>query len=110
MAYKVSKDYKRLKQLLDEGNKVVCFVDYDWNRECNIVTDIALAKCVGNGENKEYSISSRGIEYVSIYPLWYYDFSDDRLYKAFEYDNVQFIDPDYERNTLELEYKWIKNK
>lgn len=26
MSYKVSKDYPRLKQLLDEGHKIVCWV------------------------------------------------------------------------------------
>lgn len=35
MTYKVSKDYKRLKQLLDQGDKVVCFVDFDWDRKGN---------------------------------------------------------------------------
>ena len=32
MSYKVSKDYPRLKQLLDEGHKVVCWLTYDWSR------------------------------------------------------------------------------
>lgn len=105
MTYKVSKDYKRLKQLLDKGEKVVCFVDFDWNRKGNIVTDIAIARFVGSGENREYIISCRGIAYISIYPLWYSDFSDEKLYGVFEQDNVQFIDPDYTRNNIELEYK-----
>lgn len=105
MTYKVSKDYKRLKQLLDQGDKVVCFVDFDWDRKGNIVTDIALAKCVGNGENLQYSISCRGIGYFSVYPLWYDGFTDEGMYKAFENDNVQFIDPEYDKNPLELEYK-----
>lgn len=105
MQYKVSKDYKRLKQLLNKGNSVVCFVDFDWNRKGDIVTDIALAKFIGSGENIEYIISCRGIAYISIYPSWYSDFTDEKLYKMFESDNVRFIDPDYERNTLELELK-----
>lgn len=105
MTYKVSKDYKRLKQLLDQGDKVVCFVDFDWNRKGDIVADIALAKRVGSGEYMEYAVSCRGIGYISIYPSWFSDFSDEKLYEAFEQDNVQFIDPDYERNTIELEYK-----
>lgn len=105
MTYKVSKDYKRLKQLLDQGDKVVCFVNFNWDMKGDIVTDIALAKCVGSGENIQYCISCRGISYISVYPLWYSDFSDEKLYDVFEHDNVQFIDPDYERNTLELEYK-----
>lgn len=102
MTYKISKDYKRLKQLLDQGDKIVCFVNFDWDRKGDIVTDIALARLVGSGE---YIISCRGLAYISIQPLWYSDFSDEKLYKVFEQDNVQFIDPDYERNTLKLEYK-----
>ena len=105
MTYKISKDYKRLKQLLDQGDKVVCFVNFDWYRKGDIVTDIALARVIGSGENIEYIISCRGLIYISIRPLWFSDFSDEKLYKVFERDNVQFIDPDYERNTLKLEYK-----
>ena len=29
--YKLSKDYTRLKELLDKGYQVVCIVDYDFN-------------------------------------------------------------------------------
>lgn len=105
MTYKVSKDYKRLKQLLDEGNKIVCFIDFDCSRNGDIVTDIACAKCVGSGEYKEYYIYARGIGYFSVYPSWYSDFSADKLYSEFECYNVQFIDPDYQRNNLELECK-----
>lgn len=45
MNYKVSKDYPRLKQLLDSGHWVACLVTYDWSR-CDgyMVTDIAQAK------------------------------------------------------------------
>lgn len=102
MTYKVSKDYKRLKKLLDEDNKIVCFVDYDWGSEGNTVTDIACANRKGCGE---YSVYWRGVLYMSVNPSLYSDFSDDKLYKEFARYNVQFIDPDYERNTLELEYK-----
>lgn len=105
MTYKVSKDYKRLKQLLDEGNIVVCFIDYYWKPKDNMVTDIALARCSGSGESLRYSISCRGNGYFAVYPLLEANFTDEALYKALGYDNVQFIDPDYERNTLELEYK-----
>ena len=42
MSYKISKDYPRLKQLLDEGHKVVCWVTYEWDRWGGpVVTDIA---------------------------------------------------------------------
>ena len=29
--YKTSKDYKRLKELVDNGYRVVCFTTYDWD-------------------------------------------------------------------------------
>lgn len=97
MTYKVSKDYKRLKQLLDEGNKIVCFVDYAFNLARDMVTtDIAIAECRGIGEYMRYSVFSRGFSYITIYPSLFDDFSDEKLYKTFECDNVQFIDPDYE--------------
>lgn len=62
MSYKVSKDYPRLKQLLDEGHKVVCWVTYDWSQgDGHMVTDIAEAKRIGEGEYMHYMISVRGI-------------------------------------------------
>lgn len=99
MTYRVSKDYKRLKQLLDEGNTVVCFVD----REIvdSVTTDVTLGQLIG----ANYIISCSGIGHYSVYPSWQAYFTDEWFYKRLEHNNVQFIDPDYERNTLELEYK-----
>lgn len=103
MQYKVSKDYKRLKQLLDKGNSVVCFVDFSHGGE--YITDIAYAKRKGKGKYEHYNIYYNGRLHVTIYTTWCSGFVDEKIYKMFEGGNVQFIDPDYERNTLELECK-----
>ena len=105
MSYKVSKDYPRLKQLLDEGHKVVCWVTYDWSRGNGyMVTDIAEAKRIGEGEYMHYMISVRGYCFFEVFPNWVeLDCTDELVFKRWEADNLQFIDPDPSRNTLDLE-------
>ena len=105
MSYKVSKDYPRLKQLLDEGHKVVCWVTYDWSRGNGyMVTDIAEAKRIGEGEYMHYMISVRGHCFFDAFPNWKeFDYTDEWMFKGWEADNLQFIDPDPSRNTLDLE-------
>lgn len=105
MSYKVSKDYPRLKQLLDEGHKIVCWVTWDWSLGKNdMVTDIAEAKRLGEGEYLKYMISVRGTCFFDAHPNWEEsNQNDDWMYKLWKKDNLQFIDPDQERNTLTLE-------
>lgn len=101
MTYKVSKDYKRLKQLLDEGNKVVCFIDYGFNRNILLI-NLSIIRKVSYGQILSYQVSN--FEYVN-HSLVIPNDSLARVYGTFECHNVQFIDPEYERNTLELEIK-----
>lgn len=105
MKYKVSKDYPRLKQLLDEGHKVVCWVTYDWNRGRGYVaTDIAEARQKYGGKDLEYAISVRGCCFFDTHPYWDFEkYTDEGMYKDWEGMNLQFIDPDPSRNTLDLE-------
>ena len=105
MSYKVSKDYPRLKQLLDEGHKVVCWVTYDWNRGRGyMTTDIAEAKRLGEGEYMHYMISVRGCCFNDVFPnCKEFDYTDEWMFKGWKADNLQFIDPDPSRNTLDLE-------
>ena len=105
MSYKVSKDYPRLKQLIDEGHKVVCWVTYDWSRgNGDMVTDIAEAKRIGEGEYMHYMISVRGCCFNDVFPNWKeFDYSDEWMFERWEADNIQFIDPGPSRNTLDLE-------
>ena len=73
--YKTSKDYKHLKELVESGKEVVCFVTWNFNLRSNdewpmIVTDICLAKYFPN-ENKKYvrySFSSRGHIFGDYWP------------------------------------------
>ncbi len=102
MTYKVSKDYKRLKQLLDKGNKIVCFVDYGFNRDISLI-NLSIIKKVWSGQLFSYQISNfEFMKHVLTIP---YGESTQQVYETFECHNVQFIDPDYERNTLRVEYK-----
>lgn len=105
MSYKVSKDYPRLKQLLDEGHKVVCWVTYDWNRgDGYMVTDIAEAKRLEEGEYMHYMISVRGLCFFEVFPNWKeFDCTDEWMFDRWKADNLQFIDPAPSRNTLDLE-------
>lgn len=65
---------------------------------CSITTDTPTAL-----ENPtQYSIGVRGHGYGSVYPDWFHNYSEDALYKLWAYDHVQFIDPDPNRNNVEL--------
>lgn len=105
MSYEVSKDYPRLKQLLDEGHKVVCWVTYDWSQgDGHMVTDIFEAKRRGKGKDLEYAVSVRGCCFFDAHPYWGFEnYTDEKMYKKWEGFNLQFIDPDPSRNTLDLE-------
>ena len=108
MSYKVSKDYPRLKQLLDDGHKVVCWVTYDiglghFENKC-MVTDIMQAQRRGIGEGLTYAVSVRGCTFMEFHPSWEWErYSDEDMFREFRHFNLQFIDPNAERNTLDLE-------
>lgn len=105
MSYKVSKDYPRLKKLLDEGYKVVCWVTYERDR-CGgcIVTDIAEADRLGEEEYMNYNIKVREYCFWITFLNWLeVDYTEEGMYKEWKALNLQFIDPDPSRNTLDLE-------
>lgn len=68
-----------------------------------MVTDIAQAKHRGKEEYECYSVTCRGAGFDNVFPQWIENYTEEYLYKSWEKMNLQFIDPDYERNTLELE-------
>lgn len=105
MSYKVSKNYSRLKQLLDEGCKVVCWVTYKWDKGLGrMVTDIAEAKRIGEDEYMHYGIGVRGLCFWDAFPSWEeFDYTEEKMYKEWGDFNLQFIDTDPLRNTLNLE-------
>lgn len=107
MDYKVSKDYPRLKQLMDEGHKVVCWVTYDMNGYRGdgnlLVTDVLQAFRRGEGESLTYYLSSRGFCFMEFHPGWAFErYTEEGMFDEFKTYNLQFIDPDAERNTLDL--------
>lgn len=96
--YKLSRDYKRLKLLLDKGYEVVCFADYDWH-DGTFSRDICIGRFIeaSNKEYNHYSISCRGIAYVDCYPAWYSDqrLTDEEIFiKHAEHANIEFLDID----------------
>lgn len=99
--YKTSKDYKRLKELLDNGYEVVCFTTYDfrqYDREPNeplMTTDICRAKFI-KSETSEicdmYIIGVRGCNYINYWPnggMHSYSFED-----ICKQEQIEFIEPD----------------
>ena len=94
--YKTSKDYKRLKELLDKGYEVVCFITYDFDRFPIMVTDVCLARLLypDSEQSAKYSLAARGIEYLH---YWLhggnYKFTFEELLKN---RNVEFIEPNEE--------------
>lgn len=83
-AYKTSKDYARLKELLDAGYYIVCFIRYDAS-DTMTFHDICLAR---RFEDVGYEFSSRGISYLSIYEEW-----GDKFNELCEDSGVEFVNP-----------------
>ena len=86
--YKTSKDYHRLKELLDNGYEVICIADYDWH-DGHVSRDV----CRARRDDDYYRISSRGIEYTAYWPGM-------RMHKSFEHacerSHIEFIEPEEE--------------
>lgn len=84
-SYKTSKDYKRLKELLDKGYDVICIADYLWNG-----TPVSRDICHAFRSNDTYRFIARGIEYNSYWPdMAHYESFED----ACEVSNIEFIEP-----------------
>lgn len=66
----MSSDYDKLRRLLDDGNVVVCFVNYIYDTGERKITyrDVAKAKSNDynpNSPNYGYVVESRGIVYLN---------------------------------------------
>jgi len=91
--YKWSRDYDRLRKLLDDGYEIICLADYDFFRDGKhpMERDICRARkhIATNPEYTAYRISSRGVGYV-VYPMWEAKFTtfDNCMRQA----NVEFLD------------------
>lgn len=94
LSYNTSRDYKHLRELLDQGYQVVCFTTYDINEHNKgredyfelVTTDI----CYGRKDGGWYYFHARGIQYASYWP-------DMHRYKSFEEmceaEDIEFIEP-----------------
>lgn len=101
VAYKTSKDYKHLIELLDKGIEVVCFYTYDWNKHSKgepdykpiMVTDVCTAKLRSKGNLYEhYSISCRGTGFLD---YWTKDMSYEYTFEeCLEARGIEYIEPD----------------
>lgn len=66
----MSDDYDRLRSLLDDGNVVVCFVDYVYDTGGKRITFRDVAKVKSNdygvmSKNYGYVVEARGIVYIN---------------------------------------------
>lgn len=91
--YKLSRNYKWLKKLLDAGLDVVCFVDY----KCDgmLFRDVCMARFEPREDKdfEHYSLGVRGIEYLRFTPS---NTKYEHYPKSFEVmmrlHNVEFIE------------------
>ncbi len=106
--YKVSRNYQRFRELLDQGYTIVCFVDYKslYERQERVVAN--ASKAVVYGSSLYYylvSLKDRHIcTWSSSYPdrnLPIYEKTPEEQWK---FVNLSFIDPDYSRNDEEDDF------
>lgn len=88
--YQWSRDYKRLRELLDDGHEVVCIADYEYT-DGTKDRDICRARKIvcSNSDFKRYTVAARGIIYVD-FPHWQKEYNsfEESLKEA----NLEFID------------------
>lgn len=83
-AYKTSKDYTHLKELLDAGHYVICFIHYAPQGTEYDFQDI----CIANKRKFGYEFNARGIGYLSINEAW-----GDKFEELCEDSGVELIEP-----------------
>ena len=83
-AYKTSKDYTHLKELLDTGHYVICFIHYAPQGTQYEFQDI----CIANKRKDVYEFCARGIGYLSIYEEW-----GDKFNELCDDSGVEFVSP-----------------
>lgn len=83
--YEVSRDYKRLFDLVNEGHRVACYVDYnDKSKYRDLATYRGVQKY-----SKTWELTSRGISYTQFDPE--IETKDDFIQDC-ERLNLEFID------------------
>lgn len=84
-AYKTSRNYKHLKELLDNNINVVCFINYDFSPTTKYVFQDL---CIARRQNQCYQFDARGISYAT----WYADFTYT-FEEMCEANGVEYIEP-----------------
>ena len=98
LPYKTSRDMGKLKELLDQGYEVVCFITYDAdgqnegrpNHEPVIKTDICTARYNDIGSASSYIFEGRGTSYINYSPYKNCGYTLLELLKA---KDIRFIEP-----------------
>ncbi len=88
--YKWSRDYSRLKAMLDDGFEVICRIDYEFSSSGDHSRDICYCRKHPEGT---YRFTVRGLEYGDIRANELS--SDDDFRDICSKWNVQFIDNPY---------------
>lgn len=105
--YKVSKDYERFRELLDQGYTIVCFADYKdlYGRQERLVAKATRAEYSDSLYYYFVSLKDRHIcTWSSRYPdrnLPIYEKTPEEQWK---FVNISFIDPDYSMNDEEEDF------
>jgi len=91
--YNLSRDYKKLFDLICEGKVAAAFVDYRFREaEGYVHRDVCLVKRHGPFQ---INISARGISYGDIYPFMEKDGTEEEVFKrSCGWVNLEWIDPD----------------
>lgn len=95
--YNLSKDYKKLFELVNNGHKIACWVDYDYRRTgVHIIRDSCI--CMKK-EYGDYDFGVRGMAYGDLtkYRIDNSNLSEEELFtKECERMNLEFIEPNFE--------------
>ena len=89
--YKTSRDMKRLKELLDQGYNVVCFITVDMVKSDKKITTVCVAKYYEAGEYSFYIFCCAGTVFIQ-----YWTHGIDYKYtfeELLETRDIQFIEP-----------------
>lgn len=89
--YKLSRDYKKLFELICEGHVAAAFVDYQFREDGTVFRDICQIK-----RHKPYSINicARGISYGDIYPFMESDGAEEDVFiRSCAATNLEWIEP-----------------
>lgn len=88
--YKWSRDYSRLKAMLDDGFEVICWIDYEFTSSEHRYRDLCYCRKHPEGT---YRFTVSGLEYGDICAKDLY--SDDAFAEICSKWNIEFIDNPY---------------